>query len=264
MPQTEWSYERERKEPKKKKAMSVQLVQLAVCAVLVLCVFGMSKTQSAAFRALEEKYKTWTAQDLCADGVWTAAQRMAQSVWEPVEPSAAPAQETTAVINERAEIETVTSSGGEDIRVLDALKNATFEAVTVSKEAVMPVEGKVTSGFGERVHPVTGKRSFHTGIDIAAPQGTPVCTAYNGTVQETGYTSGRGNYILVKHGKSLQTLYCHLSEIAVQKGQTLTAGAQIGLVGSTGMSTGPHLHFELRVDGIRCNPVYVLRDLSYA
>lgn len=264
MPQTEWTYEREHKEPKKKKVMPVQFVQLTVCALLVLCVFGLGKTQSSAFRAVQAKYRAWTAQDLCADGVWTAAQRMAQSVWEPVEPSSAPAEETTAVIHARAEIETVTSSGGEDIRVLDALKNATFEAVTVSQEAVLPVEGKVTSGFGYRVHPVTGNRSFHTGIDIAAAQGTPVCTAYSGTVQETGYTSGRGNYILVKHGESLQTLYCHLSEITAQKGQSVTAGAQIGLVGSTGMSTGPHLHFELRVDGIRCNPVYVLKNLDYA
>lgn len=264
MPQAEWPYEKERKQTKKKKALSVPAVQLIVCALLVLCVFGLGKTQSAAYRAIQAKYNAWTAEDLCADGIWTAAQRMAQSVWKPEQATEAAVQETTAVIDSRAEIETVTSSGGEDIRVLDALKDSSFEAVTVSQQAVMPVQGKVTSGFGYRVHPVTGNRSFHTGIDLAAAQGTPVLAAYGGTVQETGYTNGRGNYILIKHSDALQTLYCHLSKVEVEKAQKLEAGTQIGLVGSTGMSTGPHLHFELRVDGIRCNPIYVLNHLEYA
>ena len=263
MPQTEWTYEKERKEPKKKKAMSVPAVQSIVCALLVLCVFALGKSQSSAYRAIQAKYDAWTAEDLCADGVWTAAQRMAQSVWKPAETTAPAAEETTAVIDSRAEIETVTASGGEDIRVLDALKDSTFEAVSVSQTAVMPVQGKVTSGFGYRVHPVTGNRSFHTGIDLAAPKGTPIQAAYSGTVQETGYTNSRGNYVFIRHSESLCTLYCHLSKIEVEKGEKLKSGAQIGLVGSTGMSTGPHLHFELRVDGIRCNPAYVLKNLEY-
>ena len=262
MAQTERMYE-EKKDKKARKAPPVQLVQLAVCAVMVLSVYAVSRSQSALFRTLQTQYAQWTAEDYCADGVWTAAKQLAQTAFEPIEAQPQTA-ETTAAIAENAQIETVTSSGGEDIRVLDALEDSTFEAVTVSVPAVMPVQGKVTSGFGYRIHPVTGNRSFHTGVDIAAAEGTPIAAAYGGTVAETGHTSGRGNYVLLRHGTALQTLYCHLSEIDVEEGDSLTAGETLGLVGTTGMSTGPHLHFEVRVDGVRCDPVYVLRDLEYA
>ncbi len=247
----------------KKRTLLVPVVQCIICAALVLSVYALSRSGSAFYASLREQYASQMQEDYCADGVWTAAKRAAQHVLEPAT-EAAPAAETVATIDERAEVETITSAGGEDIRVLDALQDSSFEAVSVSQEAVLPVQGKVTSGFGYRIHPITGNRSFHTGIDLAAPEGTPIAAAYGGTVQDTGYTSGRGNYILLSHGDNLQTLYCHLSEIDVRTGDTVDAGGMIGLVGTTGMSTGPHLHFELRVDGVRCDPVYVLKGLTYA
>ena len=243
--------------------MLVPAVQCVVCAALVLTVFALSRSGSTLYTALREQYAAQMQQDYCADGVWTAAKRAAHHVLEPATQAPA-ATEAVATIDARAEVETITSAGGEDIRVLDALQDSTFDAVTVSQEAVMPVQGKVTSGFGYRIHPITGNRSFHTGVDLAAPEGTPIAAAYGGTVEDTGYTSGRGNYILLSHGDNLQTMYCHLSEIGVQAGDTVDAGETIGLVGTTGMSTGPHLHFELRVSGVRCDPVYVLKGLTYA
>ena len=249
------------KERTGKKVLLVPAVQCAVCAILVLSVFALSQSGSALYTGLRETYASQMQQDYCADGVWTAAKRAARHVLEPIGEAAS--AETVATIDERAAVETITSAGGEDIRVLDALQDSTFAAVTVSQEAVMPVQGKVTSGFGYRIHPITGNRSFHTGVDLAAPEGTPIAAAYGGTVQETGYTSGRGNYIQLSHGDNLQTMYCHLSDIRVQEGDAVEAGGTIGLVGTTGMSTGPHLHFELRVDGVRCDPVYVLKDLQY-
>lgn len=251
------------REKTKKRTALVPAVQCAVCAILVLSVFALSRSGSALFTSLRSMYESKMQQDYCADGVWTAAKRAAQHVLEP-ETQAVPAAETVATIDERAAVETITSAGGEDIRVLDALQDSSFAAVSVSQQAVTPVQGKVTSGFGYRIHPITGNRSFHTGVDLAAPEGTPIAAAYGGVVQETGYTSGRGNYILLTHGENLQTLYCHLSEIQVQTGDAVRAGGTIGLVGTTGMSTGPHLHFELRVDGVRCDPVYVLKGLEYA
>ena len=171
---------------------------------------------------------------------------------------------STVTVDSDAKIETVISSGGEDIRVLDALSDSTLDAVIINKEAVTPVSGRITSPFGYRIHPITGNKSFHTGIDIASPQGTPVASAYDGTVAETGYTNGKGNYVLLDHGDGMQTLYCHLHEINVRENASILAGETVGFVGSTGMSTGPHLHFELRVNGIRCNPVYALKDLTDA
>lgn len=261
MPQADL-YAASKKEKTGKRCLLVPAVQCAVCAILVLSVFALARSGSALYTTLRAQYESQMQKDYCADGVWTAAKRAARHVLEPIEETST--TEAVATIDERAAVETITSAGGEDIRVLDALQDSSFEAVSVSQEAVMPVEGKVTSGFGYRIHPITGSRSFHTGIDLAAPQGTPIVAAYGGTVQETGYTSGRGNYILLSHGDGLQTMYCHLSEILVQQSDAVDAGGTIGLVGTTGMSTGPHLHFELRVDGIRCDPVYVLKDLEYA
>lgn len=262
MAQAEY-YAAPKRKKTEKRTLLVPAVQCAVCAALVLSVFALARSGSELYTTLRAQYESQMQADYCADGVWTAAKRAAHHVLEPAEDDV-PAAEAVATIDARAEVETIQSAGGEDIRVLDALQDSSFEAVTVSQEAVTPVEGKVTSGFGYRIHPITGSRSFHTGIDLAAPQGTPIAAAYGGTVQETGYTSGRGNYILLSHGDGLQTMYCHLSEIQVQTGDTVAAGGTIGLVGTTGMSTGPHLHFELRVDGVRCNPVYVLKDLEYA
>ena len=262
MPQTEWTVP-PKKKPKQNVRLTVPIVQCLVCALLTLTVFGLSRSGGAVYTTLRAQYAAWMAQDYCADGVWTAAKRAAQEVLEPAKQ---PQQttETVAAVDARAPVETVKSTGGEDIRVLDALQDSTFEAVTVSQQAVMPVQGKVTSGFGYRIHPITGNRSFHTGIDLAAPEGTPIAAAYGGTVKDTGYTSGRGNYVLLEHSENMQTLYCHLLQIDVEPGDQVQAADTIGLVGTTGMSTGPHLHFELRVDGIRCNPVYVLKNLEYA
>ena len=259
MPQTQRPYP-DAKDSKGRKPLSPQWMQCIVCAALVLSVFGLYRSGAPAFAALRERYRAIMQTDYCADGVWTAAQRLAQDVAE----ATGSAVQTIAQIDDRAPVETVSSAGGEDIRILDALEDANFEPVTVSQTAVTPVQGKVTSGFGFRIHPITGNRSFHTGLDIAAAAGTPIAAAYSGTVTETGYTDGRGNYICLRHSDTLQTMYCHLSRIDVSEGDAVQAGDTIGQVGSTGMSTGPHLHFEVWIDGVRCDPIYVLRDLNDA
>ena len=250
----------EPKEHKRRNPLSPQAVQCIVCALLVLCVYGLYRSGSPTFAMLRERYNAVMQTDYCQDGVWTAAQRLAQNAVQATET----AVQTIAEIDERAPIETVSSSGGEDIRILDALQDTSFRPVTVSQPAVTPVQGTVTSGFGIRTNPITGKQGWHTGLDIAALTGTPIAAAYSGTVAETGQTSGRGNYIRLRHSDSLETMYCHLSQIDVEEGDEIQAGDTIGLVGSTGMSTGPHLHFEVWINGVRCNPVYVLDGLGNA
>jgi uncharacterized protein YgiM (DUF1202 family) len=113
---------------------------------------------------------------------------------------------------------------------------------------IMPASGKLSSRFGKRVDPVSKKRnSFHKGIDIAAPEGTPVYAAEKGVIADAGYkNNGYGNLIIVKHGNDMATYYGHLSKIIVAKGASVSKGELIGKVGSTGKSTGPHLHFEVR------------------
>lgn len=108
----------------------------------------------------------------------------------------------------------------------------------------------VTSRFGWRTHPLTGNRRFHSGLDIGAPSGSPVVATGAGTVISAGWNGGYGKAIIIQHSDTQQTLYGHLSEISVQAGQTIAQGTVIGLVGSTGNSTGPHLHFESRMPNV--------------
>ncbi len=104
-----------------------------------------------------------------------------------------------------------------------------------------------TSSFGWRTHPITGSRRFHSGVDIGAPMGAPVVAAGSGTIVSAGWFGGYGKAIVIQHNGIQQTLYGHLSEVFVQPGQRIEQGTVIGRVGSTGNSTGPHLHFETRV-----------------
>jgi murein DD-endopeptidase MepM/ murein hydrolase activator NlpD len=124
---------------------------------------------------------------------------------------------------------------------------------------------RITSNFGWRTHPLTGTRRFHSGLDIAAPAGTPVIATATGTVVSAGWNGGYGKAIIIQHNDVQQTLYGHLSEISVQPGQQITQGTVIGLVGSTGNSTGPHLHFESRSpSGTGWVAVDPTQDIQYA
>jgi murein DD-endopeptidase MepM/ murein hydrolase activator NlpD len=119
---------------------------------------------------------------------------------------------------------------------------------------VWPARGIVTSPFGWRIHPIFGTREFHTGIDIGGPSGAPVAAAYPGTVQFVGWKGGYGRLVIVYHGGGLETAYSHLSAASVQPGAHVEQGQEIGRIGSTGWSTGPHLLFEVFENGIPRDP----------
>ncbi len=120
---------------------------------------------------------------------------------------------------------------------------------------VWPVSGRISSGYGWRIHPIFGTREFHTGIDIAAPWGTPIEAAADGTVLFTGWMRGYGMLVILDHGNGLSTTYSHLSSYSVHVGQRVKRGQVIARIGSTGWSTGPHLFFEVRENGRPVNPL---------
>ncbi len=128
-------------------------------------------------------------------------------------------------------------------------------SITGTGTYVWPLPGySPGSAYGWRMHPIQGVMKFHAGEDIGAPTGTPILAADSGTVILSTYGSGYGNYVTISHGNGRVTLYGHMSSRAVAAGDTVTQGQTIGYVGSTGMSTGPHLHFEVRVNGSTTDP----------
>jgi septal ring factor EnvC (AmiA/AmiB activator) len=122
-------------------------------------------------------------------------------------------------------------------------------------ELFWPTDGPIVSGFGYRTHPIYGTTRFHSGVDIDGACGQPIFAAEDGTVLSAGYNGGYGNATVIDHGDGLSTLYAHQSSIGVPSGQKVQRGQQIGQVGTTGLSTGCHLHFEVRINGEPVDPV---------
>ncbi len=126
----------------------------------------------------------------------------------------------------------------------------------VAIPSINPVGGAaLTSGFGQRWHPVLGGRRAHKGVDLAQPTGTPVRATADGVVSKADWFSSYGLYVSLEHGGSIETRYGHMSRLNVAAGQTVRKGDVIGYVGSTGRSTGPHLHYEVRIAGTAVSPI---------
>ena len=117
-----------------------------------------------------------------------------------------------------------------------------------------PSYTRVSSEYGYRIHPIYGTQKFHNGVDLAAPGGSDILAAYNGVVVAAAYNSSMGNYVMIDHGGSLYTIYMHSSKLLVSAGQTVTRGQRIALVGTTGNSTGNHLHFTVKLNGAYVSP----------
>ncbi|WP_029894466.1 M23 family metallopeptidase [Desulfohalovibrio reitneri] len=131
--------------------------------------------------------------------------------------------------------------------------------ILAATPSIWPTEGWVTSEFGYRTSPFTGKREFHKGLDISSPMGTPIYAPAKGKIIFTGRDGSYGNSIAVDHGTGVVTKYAHLHRSAVKRGQEVARGELIGYVGNTGRSTGPHLHYEVRLNGVPVNPMrYIL------
>lgn len=146
-------------------------------------------------------------------------------------------------------------SGGAD----SAPDNASLNTYALTSKITAPTSGSVTSYFGKRIHPIFKTESFHSGLDIANKLNTPVCSAFSGKVLECGTNKAYGNYIIMRHSDNLTTFYGHLNSIKVKQNMNIRRGEIIGYMGSTGYSTGPHLHFEIRINQRSVDPAYALK-----
>lgn len=227
--------------------------QIIVFALLILIIVILSKTQSNFFSFIKEWYQGSVAQyDMTYEEIGDGISEVIGFLTQP----------KTAVTDETAETASqteteLTGAGGEDL--LYPRENASFSPIYLSEPPVRPVKSeKYTSHFGYRINPVTNEYGFHSGLDIASPEGTPIRAAFDGTVEKAGYSAGRGNHVFLKSEGGIVTVYCHCSELLVNEGDSISAGQVLARVGSTGQATGPHLHFEIRINGVYYNPLWVL------
>ena len=139
-----------------------------------------------------------------------------------------------------------------------------IEQGTIAIPSAEPVKGTaLTSGYGVRSDPFRGRAAMHAGIDLAAPLGTPIYATADAIVQRSEWVNGYGNLVELNHGRGIQTRYGHLSKSMVKQGQRVKRGDLIALMGSTGRSTGSHLHYEVRIDGKAVNPVPFMQSNDY-
>ena len=155
-----------------------------------------------------------------------------------------------------------------NINTEDETSNQTLTEVTINtsnacvKKYIWPLNGKITSNYGDVSKLFSGPDSSHTGIDIASNTGTPIKSVESGIVEFSGYSSGFGNYIIIKHDDKIMSLYAHCSELLYKKGASINKGDVIALVGSSGKATGSHLHLEFINNGKSIDPLWLLPSLS--
>lgn len=148
------------------------------------------------------------------------------------------------------EIEHQVKSSREIVRYLTLQKK-----IENSKPSIWPAVGYISSAFGYRIHPLTGRAEYHTGIDISNKKGTVVVASADGMASYTGWLGGYGQLVIINHGYGYSTYYAHLSKILVKHGTRIKKGDKLGLIGATGLTTGPHLHYEVRYMNSPQNPL---------
>jgi murein DD-endopeptidase MepM/ murein hydrolase activator NlpD len=148
---------------------------------------------------------------------------------------------------------------GSSLFIPGAKMNGDEIRAVIGELFIYPVRGRLSSPFGWRNDPISGERRYHAAIDLAASQGTPVKAAMDGRVTSVGFNSTYGNYIIITHADGYQTMYAHLSTVGVANGKYVNQGVEIGKVGSTGYSTGPHLHFAMYKNSRSLNPLDYLK-----
>lgn len=266
---------REKQKNKTDYLIRLMLLQCLICGLIISGIFIASKISPSAFERIKEDYAKIMQRDMTAGEFAQDIKNAASYFSSQTDLLQASSDEVVVTQNYTVESfevigdETGESvavgeivpdgSGGGDMHGKEAAKGTSFAPYQVSVKPVLPVRNaRITSKFGYRTNPVSGKYGFHTGLDLAAEEGTPVSAAFYGRVVETGSSDVWGNYVLMEHSESFATYYCHLSEIYVNEGAVIRQGETIGLVGSTGWSTGAHLHFEVRINGVRVNPELLL------
>ena len=258
-----------RKEPQEDRLLFVQIL---LCIAITLAVWLCRAMGGTLYSQLCSRCTQWLSQgvqfttetpiarfgaetvEVLRDGVQAVLAGLEQTK-ETARSAAQPAADSWQTAAQQPGAVALAAGGFWHWEGQEAPEGASLEQITLQPPLAAPVNGVVTSGYGYRENPVNGIGDFHAGVDIACAEGTPVGACGEGQVAFTGSNDVRGNYLVIRHGGGVQTLYQHLACIVVRPGQRIDAGQEVGMAGSTGLSTGPHVHLELEVGGILYDPL---------
>ena len=222
--------------------LKILAVQAVVVAVLMGVLYVVKRISPADYATVAKQYVDVAENE--------QAQESVKKAWSKIK----------AFFVDENNKPTTENAGGKDEDV-DGNRypdNCTASKYVISEDICRPAAGEISSPFGYRINPVSGKLSFHTGIDIAARSGDAVKAAYYGIVESAGEDDVYGKFVKINHGNGIETFYAHCSKLYVETGDKVDGGETIAAVGSTGWSTGPHLHFSIIIGGIYCNPAFVI------
>ncbi len=250
--------------------------QFIVCVVSFGLFFGIKASGSGVLDSIKSAYFDNLQRNFVIElkengaGVFnnTPATASSESTDEPTEATSQSAtnESKTSKATEKttdkltAEIK---ATGGADYSVSDETDipdNVSVNSYILNQKMFLPATGEITSPFGVRTHPIDGVLRFHAGVDIADDTGTPIYSAFDGTVIVADYDQWNGYYIKIIHDNEIMTVYCHCNKLLVKNGDLVKAGQKIAEMGSTGSSTGPHLHFELRINNKSYDPETALKE----
>ncbi len=248
------------------------LLQFIVCLVLFGLLFILKSSNNKLFTSLEDAFSEKLEENLKIEQAQQVFSNILNNQKKDIEEKETESETKKDIIEEETKYipleepslsAEIIATGGNDVKVSsenEIPKSVSVNNYKLSKQMVLPLRGNITSEFGVRTHPISGDLRFHSGIDIAAKEGSNIYAAFDGVITEATYDKWNGNYLKIKHDNNIMTVYCHCQELNVKKGDKIRAGEIIATVGSTGSSTGPHLHFELRVNNISYNPQKALDE----
>ena len=248
--------------------LAATLLQLAACGLLAAaCWLGrgqpwMQPLKEAYLPLLTARQEELSLAEL-GEGISQAGQGLAawteqatRSLWAKLwEDAPQPAPEVDLTAWQGLEGAGGWLGSGDAQFPQEAPASCSLGALALSAPLSPPVSGRITCDYGWRLHPISGEQDFHTGLDIAAPQGSGIYAALPGVVAEVGESAIYGNYLVLDHGGGLQTAYCHCDSVVAPPGALLRRGELVARVGSTGISTGPHLHLELLKGELCYDPI---------
>ena len=235
--------------------INILILQMVFVAIILIAAFVLRIFGGEIYTEISTWYRESFNEITTADEVLNADN---SEHIEAVKPN-----DTAEIIEESFEEDLFSEECGVDDSVkgyLSKEETDSFNTTAVSNvnSLIWPVNGKVTSEYGYRIHPITGKNAMHGGIDIGADKGTPINSVFDGKISKKGYSNSYGYYVIISHSDSFETLYAHCSKLLANEGDEVKKGDTVALVGSTGRSTGPHLHFEIRLGGCRVDPRWLL------